>query len=405
VLLNQLAAHKTIVIDWAALHRQAEAALAQVGLTLAVRRRVEDLVLHEKQMLVIARAVSQQVKYLIFDEPTTSLSLPEVERLFNIIRTLKAQGVGILYISHRLMEVAALADDITVLRNGRKITQFPVGEFDIARVSEAMLGSAVEDIFPPKATSAPGEIVLKAEGLTREGKLDAVSLTARQGEILGIAGLVGAGKTELLRALFGADPLDAGQITIDGKPATLRTPEQAVRHGVYLVPEERRSQGVLLEDNMRRNISLPFLSQFSRLFGWIDQQYERRHTVSLIARLGISPANPDVEVQNLSGGNQQKVVIGKWLTGEPRVVMFDEATQGIDVKAKQDVYAIARELTNRAAVIYASSDIDEMIGIADRIIVMHDGQAAAEFTSDAFDRTIILQYATGAREKEAHDRR
>jgi simple sugar transport system ATP-binding protein len=403
LLMNQLVSIPNPLLSWAALHQQAEAVLAQVGLTLDVRRRVEDLVLHEKQMLVIARAVSQQVKYLIFDEPTTSLSLPEVERLFTIIRRLKAQGVGILYISHRLMEVSALADEITVLRNGRKITQFPVAEFDFARVSEAMLGSAIQDIYPPKAASPPGEVVLRATDLTRRGKLKAVSLVARQGEILGIAGLVGAGKTELLRALFGADGLDSGQLAIDGKPVTLTTPRQAVQQGVYLVPEERRSQGVLLEEKIRQNISLPFLSQFSRILGLIDHRRERSHAVNLIDRLGITPPNTEAEVSNLSGGNQQKVVIGKWLTGKPRVVMFDEATQGIDVKAKQDVYAIARDLTHSAAVIYAASDIDEVIGIADRLIVMHDGAVVAEFSADAFDRNLILEYATGTREKETHD--
>ncbi len=399
VLLSGLATERRRFLNWAALHQQAEAVLAQVGLTLDVRRRVEELVLHEKQMLVIARAVSQKVRYLIFDEPTTSLSLPEVERLFGIIRTLKAQGVGILYISHRLMEVAALADEILVLRNGRKITQFPASEFDFGRISEAMLGSAVQDIFPPKTDTAPGETLLTAEGLTRRGKLKGISLSVRRGEIIGVAGLVGAGKTELLRALFGADPLDGGQVCVNGQPITLRTPEQAVAQGIYLVPEERRSQGVLVEEKIQRNITLPFLGQFSRVLGLIDRLREREHSVNTITRLGIVPANPDAEVQSLSGGNQQKVVIGKWLTGQPRVVMFDEATQGIDVKAKQDVYRIARELARSAAVIYASSDIDEVIGIADRMIVMHAGQIVAEFTAAEFDRARILEYATGSKPK------
>jgi simple sugar transport system ATP-binding protein len=400
VLLNGLAAEPRPLLNWSALHRRAEAVLAQVGLSLDVRRRVEDLVLHEKQMLVIARAVSQQVKYLIFDEPTTSLSLPEIERLFTIIRALKAQGVGILYISHRLMEVATLADDITVLRSGRKVAQFAVSDFDIGRISEAMLGSAVTDIFPPKPAHVPSSIILTANGLARRGKLRDVSLNVRKGEILGVAGLVGAGKTELLRAIFGADALDAGTIQLDGQTVALRTPKEAVEVGIYLVPEERRAQGVLVEDQMSHNISLPFLGQFAKLLGLVDQLGERVHARNIIERLGISPPNPEIEVQNLSGGNQQKVVIGKWLTGKPRVVLFDEATQGIDVKAKQDVYRIARELTLSAAVIYASSDIDEVIGIADRIIVMHDGQVVAELSAADFDRNLILEFATGARINE-----
>jgi simple sugar transport system ATP-binding protein len=400
VLLNQLAARRGAALSWAALHREAEAALGRVGLALDVRRRVEDLVLHEKQMLVIARAVSQQVRYLIFDEPTTALSLHEVERLFEIIRLLKAQGVGILYISHRLMEVAALADEIAVLRGGRKITQFGAAEFDVGRISEAMLGKAITDIYPPKPDTAPGAVVLEVEGLSRAGKLRGISLSARQGEILGIAGLVGAGKTELLRALFGADRVDSGTLRLDGSPVRIASPESAIAQGIYLIPEERRAQGVLVEEKVRRNISLPFLSQFAGVLDIIHRRREALHAAATIERLGIQPPNPEADVQHLSGGNQQKVVIGKWLTGKPRVLMFDEATQGIDVKAKQDVYHIARELAREAAVIYASSDIDEVIGIADRILVLRDGAVVAVFAADAFDRSLILEYATGARDQQ-----
>jgi simple sugar transport system ATP-binding protein len=397
VLLNQYVRRGAApLLHWSRLHEQAEAALARAGLRLDVRRRVEDLVLHEKQMLVIARAVAQQVRYLIFDEPTTSLSLKEVGQLFEIIRALKAQGVGIIYISHRLMEVAAIADEVIVLRNGRKITQFPVAEFDVGRISEAMLGTAITEVYPPKGTSVGG-VVLEAEGLSRQGKLRDVHLQVRQGEILGVAGLVGAGKTELLRALFGADALDGGRVRLDGAPVHIRSPQDAVARGLFLIPEERRAQGVLVEEKVRKNISLPFLGQFTWALEMIDRARETRHAVETIGRLGVHPPNPEAEIRNLSGGNQQKVVIGKWLAGKARVLMFDEATQGIDVKAKQDVYHIVRQLSQDAAVIYASSDIDEVIGIADRIIVMHDGAVVAQFPAETFDRNLILEYATGAR--------
>lgn len=384
------------VVRWNALHAEAKRILEQVGLALDPRSRVEALALHEKQMLLIARAVSQQVRYLILDEPTTSLGLGEVERLFALLRALKEQDIGIIYISHRLMEVASIADDILVLRNGRKITQFPVGEFDIGRISEAMLGEALEAMYPPKE-STPGEVVLEARGLTRRNALDHISLTARRGEIVGIAGLVGAGKTELLRAIFGADPLDAGEITVGGKVVKLGSPESAVQAGIFLVPEERRAQGVLVSETIRRNTSLPFLSHFARLGGFIDRARERRHTRTTIERLGIIPANPEAEVGSLSGGNQQKVAIGKWLARNARVLLFDEATQGIDVKAKHDVYRIVRDLSQTAAVLYASSDIDEIVGIADRVLVMHDGAIMAELTGDQIERGIILEYSTGAR--------
>jgi len=385
------------LVSWRALHAQAQAELARVGLQLDGHRRVEDLVLHEKQMLVIARAVSQDVRYLIFDEPTTSLSLHEVERLFDIIRTLKAQGVGIVYISHRLMEVAAIADDIMVLRNGRKVAHFPVADFDVGRISEAMLGTAITNVYPPKREQAPGEVILKVEHLTRARKLHGVSFLARQGEIVGVAGLVGAGKTELLRALFGADPVDHGKIYLDGKMVKITSPQRAVTHGIFLIPEERRAQGVLVDEKMRKNISLPFLGQFTWAFDLLHRRREDIHATATVEMLAVTPNDPEVEVRNLSGGNQQKVVIGKWLAGNARVMLFDEATQGIDVKAKQDVYRIVRDLAQKAAVIYASSDIDEVIGVADRIIVMHDGRIVAELDSAQFDRNLILEYATGSR--------
>ena len=385
------------VINWNALHAQAQAVLQKVGLHLDVRRRVEELVLHEKQMLVIARAVSQQVKYLIFDEPTTSLSLKEVERLFEIIRTLKAQNIGIIYISHRLMEVNAIADDIMVLRNGRKITQFPASAFDVGRISEAMLGTAITNVYPPKPDRPLGATVLQVDKLTRAGSLEGVTFELRQGEILGVAGLVGAGKTELLRAIFGADPLDSGTFILDGTPIRVSSPQHAVGHGIYLIPEERRAHGVMVDEKVRKNISLPFLGNFTNALNLIQRRREKIHATDTVEMLAVTPANTELEVAQLSGGNQQKVVIGKWLAGRARVMMFDEATQGIDVKAKQDVYRIVRNLSENAAVIYASSDIDEVIGVADRIIVMHDGQLVASFENGVFDRNLILEYATGAR--------
>jgi simple sugar transport system ATP-binding protein len=396
LLLGEFAEAGSPLLNWRQLHERAAQMMAPLGLSIDPRRRVEELVLHEKQMLVIARALSQRVRFLIFDEPTTSLSLREIERLFETIRSLKAHGVGILYISHRLMEIAEIADEIMVLRSGRKITQFPVSAFNLKHITEAMLGTAVNELYPPKPRQKAGDIILEASNL-RSPRLAIHRLTAKRGEILGIAGLVGAGKTELLRALFGADPITSGEIMLDGQKTRINSPQDAVQAGIFLVPEERRAQGVLVEENIRKNVSLPFLGVFSTAFSLVHQLRERAHAVQIIDRLGVNPPNSEAEVKQLSGGNQQKVAIGKWLAGSARVMLFDEATQGIDLKAKHDLFLIARTLAEHAAVIYASSDIDEIVGIADRAVVMRNGEIAAELSGAALDRTLILEYATGAR--------
>ncbi|MEL6272470.1 MAG: sugar ABC transporter ATP-binding protein, partial [Chloroflexota bacterium] len=366
-------------------------------LNIDPRARVEDLVLHEKQMLVIARAVHQNVKFLIFDEPTTSLSLPEVEQLFEVIERLKAEGIGIIYISHRLAEVRHIADDITILRNGEKVAEFPVSEYDVGRISEGMLGTPVTEMFPPKQSIATERVILDVRNLNQKNTLHNINFAVRQGEILGVAGLVGAGKTELLRAVFGADPIDSGEIRMEGQPVKITSPDRAVANGIFLVPEERRSQGVLVEDPIHRNISLPFLTLFSWATGIMRRTQEFTNANRIAASVGLTPPDVTMLVQNLSGGNQQKVAIGKWFGKDAHVMMFDEATQGIDVRAKRDVYDLAQNLCQTSAVIYASSDIDEVIGVANRVIVMRDGFIVAELGPDEMDRQLILEYATGAR--------
>lgn len=398
LLIEQLAERRRAPwLNWRALNQEARAAAQRIGLEVDVQKRVEDLVLHEKQMLVIARALSRHVRYLIFDEPTTSLGLREIAQLFDVIRDLKRQNVGIIYISHRLAEVQEIADDVIVLRNGQRVAEFPAENgLDMAHVAEAMLGAPVDETFPPKGERTPGDIVLEARQLSRRKLLHDIDLTVRQGEILGIAGLVGAGKTELLRALFGADKLDSGTILIDKAGVRLGSPSAAVKHGIFLVPEERRSQGVLVEDSIRKNMTLPFLRQFAFLGTWMNRAREIVHTSQVIDRVGLTPPRPEMLVRQLSGGNQQKVAIGKWFGSQPRVMMFDEATQGIDVKAKREVYELAHRLCDSAAVIYASSDIDEVLGLADRVLVMRDGAVVAELTAEEADRQLVLGYATGA---------
>lgn len=402
LLLNETVQTPSRVwMNWGALNQRAAAFLADMNLDLDPKSRVEELVLHKKQMLVIARAVHQQVKYLIFDEPTTSLSLREVDQLFAVIHRLKAEGIGIIYISHRLAEVRRISDHITILRNGKKVADFPTTAFDVGRISEGMLGAPVTEAYPPKQDHVTDRVMLEARGLTRRKALRNVSLKVHQGEILGVAGLVGAGKTELMRALFGADPVESGEIYVEGQRVRVTSPDAAVNAGIFLVPEERRSQGVLVEDPIHRNISLPFLTQFSWVTGLMRRALEMVNAERIVKDVGVNPPNTAQLVKNLSGGNQQKVAIGKWFGRQAKVMLFDEATQGIDVRAKYDVYLLAQKLCATSAVIYASSDIDEVVGVANRIVVMRDGEIVAELGAGEMDRNLILEYATGARHGEA----
>jgi simple sugar transport system ATP-binding protein len=368
LLIERLAVKgKQPFLNWPALYKEAEVIAQKVGFKVNVRKRVEDLAMHEKQLLVIARAVSHKARYLILDEPTASLSVPEVEQLFAVIKELNQQGVGIIYISHRLGEVSAIADEISVLRNGKKVAHFKEEEMDMSRIVEAML-----------------------------------NLTVYKGEVLGITGLVGAGKTELLRLIFGADTPDGGQILIQGQEKRINSPGQAVKEGIFMIPEERRTQGILVENSIRENITLPFLNLFS-LLSIVIKKRETKHTLKIIDKIGLTPPKPEMLVKNLSGGNQQKVVIGKWFGREPLVMIFDEATIGIDVRAKQDVYQLSHDLGQNAGVIYASSDIDEILGVSDRVMVMRDGEIVAEMSGENATRHEVLEYATGAHAAQGND--
>lgn len=400
LLIEHLAMNdQQTLINWPALYEEAGAIARKVGFKISVRKRAEDLAMHEKQMLVIARAVSRDTRYLILDEPTASLSVPEVEQLFAVIEELKQQGVGIIYISHRLGEVKAIADEISVLRDGRKVAHFAKEEMDMSQVVEAMLGMPVEEEYPPKGDKQRGEPLLELRNVSRKGYVNQTSLTVYKGEVLGITGLVGAGKTELLRLIFGADPCDEGQILVRGQEKRINSPVQAVKEGIFMVPEERRTQGVLVENTIRENMTLPFLNLFT-LLSWVIKKRETKHTLSTIKKVGLTPPKPEMLVKNLSGGNQQKVVIGKWFGREPLVMMFDEATFGIDVRAKQDVYQLAHDLSQNAGVIYAASDIDEVLGVSDRVLVMRDGEIVAELSGENARRQVVLEYATGARTAE-----
>lgn len=382
-------------LRWGELHREAERILNAIGAGgISVRRKADELSIAQKQLVLIARAAAQQAKVIIFDEPTAPLSLEEAERLFAVMRRLKAEGVACIFISHRLGEVFELCDRITIMRDGGRVETVAAADTNPQRVIEAMLGKPFEEEFP-KAQAAIGETLLEVRGISRGTKVRGVDLTVRRGEIVAVTGLVGAGKTELSRLIAGADRADRGEIVLRGRSLSISEPRDAIRAGIVLVPEERRKQGVLVEETMRTNLSLPSLRALSSPLGFIRAVSERRHAERIIDGLGIVPPRPQQEVKLLSGGNQQKVAVGKWLPTDADVYLFDEPTKGVDVGAKSDMFRLIGELAVQGkGIVYFSCELAEVLGIADRILVMSYGRVVKELTRGEATQESILYYAS-----------
>jgi ribose transport system ATP-binding protein len=344
-------------------------------------------------MVEIARALSQNADLIVMDEPSAILAGQELDSLFATIRSLVEQGVTIIYISHRLNEVFEIADDVTVLKDGRVVGVQPIGEVTRARLIQMMVGRPLEEIFP-RATRSRGAPVLSATNVTTEHLPRPASLTLHEGEILGLAGMVGAGRTEVARALFGADPLRSGDIRLKGARIQPRSPRQTVEAGMALVPEDRKTQGLFLEQSIRSNITLSSLDKVTR-FGVIQRGLETATIRRAQRELSIAMASPELEAQYLSGGNQQKVVLAKWLQTSPSVIIFDEPTRGVDVGAKFEIYQLMRQLAERGvAILMISSDLVEVLGMSDRILVMHERRIVAELARDQASEERIIELAT-----------
>jgi len=378
-------------LDWAAMRARARALLDSLeSRELDVDARLGDLSVANRQRVEIAKALSQDPRVLIMDEPTASLAEADVARLMTVVRRLRERGVAIVYVSHRLSEIFELADRVTVLRDGARIGTVPVAEVDEPGLISMMVGRSIEQLFP-KAEAAQGDEALEVRNLSYRSVVKDVSFTVRRGEILGIAGLVGSGRTELALTIFGITPATGGEIRVDGKPVTIDGPRRARDLGIAYIPEDRGLQGLIRTQTIRENVTLAILDHLAH--GWVvDVREEIRRTKEAITRFGIRARGPEQRVRELSGGNQQKVVLAKWLGAEPRILLMDEPTRGIDVGAKAEVHALMSRLAQQGlAIVMISSELPEVLGMSDRVLVMSRGRMVA-----SFDRAQATPDAVGA---------
>jgi ABC-type sugar transport system ATPase subunit len=387
-------------VDWPTVWSRAAELLERVGLRIRPQTRVRDLSVAQKQMVEIARALARNVRVLILDEPTSSLTERETEKLFEIISQLRNRGVGIIYISHRLGEVFRIAQQVTVLRDGIVVGSLPVRDASEELLVRMMVGRDLARLFTEaRASDAP--VRLEVRGLSRRGVLHDVSLSLRGGEIVGLAGLVGAGRTELARCLFGADSISEGEILLDGAKVDIRSPGHAVDLGIALVPEDRKLQALILGMGVRENLSLPVLDRLGSPFV-PSRRRERALASDYIRSLTIRTPHMEQRVSALSGGNQQKVVIARWLATKPKVLILDEPTRGIDVGAKAEVHAlIARLAEQGVAILMISSELPEILGMSHRILVMRGGRIVAEIPRQDATEESIMAAATGQADHSA----
>jgi ribose transport system ATP-binding protein len=383
------------LIDEQEIRRRSLELLRRIGLNFAPETLVRELTVGQQQMVEIAKALSINARVLIMDEPTSSLSGGESARLFQVIRDLRQQGVSIVYISHRLAEVQDLSDRAVVLRDGANAGELERGQITHDNLVRLMVGRDVSRIFS-RQPCQPGRTVLEVQGVrTTAWPAHAVSFSLRAGEVVGIAGLVGAGRTELLRTLFGIDAPLAGSIVAAGQTLQLRSPQDAIAAGIALVPEDRKQQGIVLDMAIRQNIGLASAHRHSKA-GFLSFSTEQAQSQEMCSRLRVRMPNDQARVGNLSGGNQQKVVLGKWLALRPNVLLLDEPTRGIDVGAKQEIYQLMDELAQQGlAVLFVSSELEEILGMSDRVLVMHEGRVTGQLQRDQLSEQAIMKLATG----------
>jgi ribose transport system ATP-binding protein len=394
IFLGREPVHMPGVIDQRAIFQAAKHALNGLGLTLDPRKLVKELRVAEQQMVEVAKALSLDARILIMDEPTAALTEHEIEELFAAIRGLKEKGVSIVYISHRMEELFEIGDRVTVLRDGRTVGTYGVREMSKSELIRLMVNRELTDLFP-KEKATRGVEVLRVEGLSTKGGLKDISFSLHKGEVLGIAGLLGAGRTELARAIFGLDKITSGAIYIDGVAQKISSPRSAINSGIGFLTEDRKSQGLVLPLSVEKNLCLSSVDKFSR-WGIMDTRKEHAAADRYVKDLRIKTPSLDQKVVFLSGGNQQKVVLSKWLCSQAEVFIFDEPTRGVDVGAKAEIYQLMNRLTaTGVAIIMISSELLEVLGMSDRILVMRGGHITGEFSAEESTQERILQCALG----------
>jgi monosaccharide-transporting ATPase len=395
------------LIDWRRMNREAAGVLHRLDIDVDVTRPLYEYSIATQQMTALARALSTEARLVIMDEPTSALAEQEVQTLFGVIRRLKSEGISVVFVSHRLDELYAVCDRVTVMRDGRTVEECPMSGISRFELVSRMLGRelaaelshrrAAEDDAVPA-----GPPVLEAVDLRRGRALDGVSLSIRPREIVGLAGLLGSGRSETARAIFGADPLDSGTIAVEGRPLRLRSPRDAVAHKIAFAPEDRKTDGIIPQLSVRENITLALLPQLRR-HGIVDRKRQARIVDRFIGAIGIKCSSREQPVRELSGGNQQKVILARWLCIDPKLLIVDEPTRGIDVGAKRDIQVLVRQLADEGlAVLLISSELEEIIADANRVVTLRDGRSVAELTGDHVTEDALMQaMATGAAADDA----
>lgn len=390
---------KSLRLDWKTMKEKTRKLLERMELSINPDTPVKNLSVAQRHMVEIAKALSIDAGVVIMDEPTSALSSHEVEDLFAIIRQLKAEGKAIIFISHKFEEITEICEYFTVLRDGKYIGEGKVAETGLDSIINMMVGRNLDQLFP-KENTKKGKTVLEAKGLKRSGFFRDISFSLREGEILGFFGLVGAGRSEVMRSLFGIDPLEEGEVTLFEMPYHPKNPKDAMEKGIAFVPEDRQTQGVILELSLRQNISLPQIDSISRL-GFVSKKDELSIADTYGRKMEIKAGGWHMNADTLSGGNQQKVVLAKWLATRPKILILDEPTKGIDVGTKAAVHQLISELAVEGlAVILISSELPEILGMSDRIIVMHEGEKTAEVSVEDTSADSIMKAATGSKQAE-----
>lgn len=386
-------------LDGAAMRAEARERLRSLGVDLNVTTSVKGLSAANQQIVAIARALVGEAKAVVMDEPTASLTDREVQQLFRIISDLTSGGVGVVYISHRLEEIFTISDRTTVLRDGRHIITAPASELDTERLVRLMVGRPLNELFT-RSPHSPGEVALEVRGLSRAGEFEDVDLVLRRSEIVGLSGLVGAGRSELAQSIFGIRSPESGEIRIDGVDVQIRSPQAAMERGIFYVPEERRSQGLILPFSIKNNITLSILDRIAR-FGFLPRS-ERQTADRFAKELSIRGAKVSDPVSRLSGGNQQKVVLAKSLAREPSILLLDEPTRGIDVGAKSEIYRLIDDLAKKGkAILLISSELEEVLSMSDRVVVMREGRITGEFGRGEANQQVVMTAATGGKNRPA----